>query len=184
MATKIFLAHASEDSLSSRSVGKTGYVQVELREALAAFAERAPGSIYVVPVRLDECEVPDLQIPNLGLSLRDIHRVDLWQDGGFERLISDLQHALGVAPTPEAPQESAPPAEGGLVAARNINKLRKEARERAEAKSRAREAALRSAEKERRGQPSARGGAEAEALRSVVAPNQTPAPRRLKMPAP
>jgi hypothetical protein len=56
--------------LSNRSVGKVGHVQIELREALAAFAERPPASIYVVPVRLDECEVPDLQIPNLGLSLR------------------------------------------------------------------------------------------------------------------
>ena len=107
---RLFLA-----CLSSRSVGKSGYVQIELREALAAFGERPPGSIYVIPLRLDECEVPDLRIPNLGLSLQDIHWVDLWQDGGFEQLVSDLQHALGGATPLEASREEAltpiPPSE-------------------------------------------------------------------------
>lgn len=46
--------------LSSRSVDKTGYFQNEFRLALAAFSERPPGSIYLIPVRLDNCEVPDL----------------------------------------------------------------------------------------------------------------------------
>jgi hypothetical protein len=62
--------------LSSGSVGKVGYVQNEFRLALSAFAERPPGSIFLIPVRLDECDVPDLQIPDRGLSLRDIQWVD------------------------------------------------------------------------------------------------------------
>jgi hypothetical protein len=53
---------------------------------LSAFSERPPGSIYLIPVRLDDCDVPDLQIPDRGLSLRDIQWVDLWQGGGFDRL--------------------------------------------------------------------------------------------------
>jgi hypothetical protein len=52
--------------LSSRSVRKVGYVQNEFRLALSAFGERPPGSIYLVPVRLDDCEVPDLQVPRPG----------------------------------------------------------------------------------------------------------------------
>jgi formylglycine-generating enzyme required for sulfatase activity len=83
--------------LSSRSVGKIGYVQNEFRLALSAFGERPPGSIYLVPVRLDDCEAPDLQIPDGGLSLRDIQWVDLWQEGGFDLLVNAIEHALGVA---------------------------------------------------------------------------------------
>ena len=100
---RLFLA-----CLSSRSVGKIGYVQNEFRQALAAFGERPPGSIYLIPVRLDDCEVPDLQIPDRGMSLQDIQWVDLWEEDGFDRLVSDLQHALGVATPPEASRKEAP----------------------------------------------------------------------------
>jgi hypothetical protein len=85
----IFLA-----CLSSRSAGKVGYVQNEFRLALSAFSERPPGSIYLIPVRLDECDVPDLQIPDRGLSLQDIQWVDLWEEGGFDRLVKAIERAL------------------------------------------------------------------------------------------
>ena len=62
--------------LSSRSVGKVGYVQNEFRLALSALGERPSGTIFLIPVRLDDCDVPDLQIPDLGLSLRDIQWVN------------------------------------------------------------------------------------------------------------
>ena len=88
-AAGVFLA-----CLSSRSVEKIGYVQNEFRLALSAYAERPPGSIFLIPVRLDDCKVPDLQIPDRGLSLRDIHWADLWQEDGLERLINALPEAL------------------------------------------------------------------------------------------
>ena len=99
----IFLA-----CLSSRSVGKVGYVQNEFRLALSAFGERPPGSIYLIPVRLDDCDVPDLQIPDRGLSLQDIQWVDLWQEGGFDRLVRAIEHALGVATDQQASRKEAP----------------------------------------------------------------------------
>ena len=80
--------------LSQMSVQKQGYVQTEFRLALTAYGERPPGAIYFIPVRLDECEIPDLQIPNLGLRIRDFHWLDLWQEGGFERLIRALEKGL------------------------------------------------------------------------------------------
>ena len=80
--------------LSARSVSKVSYVQYEFRRALSAFAERPPGSIYLIPVRLDECEIPDLQIPNLGRSLKDIQSVDLWEKDGLNRLILSIEIAL------------------------------------------------------------------------------------------
>lgn len=57
---------------SSQSVGKDGFVQNEFRLALLALGARPSGTIFLIPVRLDdECDVPDLQITDLGLSLRE-----------------------------------------------------------------------------------------------------------------
>jgi hypothetical protein len=86
--------------LSSGSVGKVGYIQNEFGLALSGFGERPPGSIFLIPVRLDECDLPDLQIPDRGLSLRDIQWVDLWQEGGFDRLVRALEHALAEVTDP------------------------------------------------------------------------------------
>src|SRR5512132_4075115 len=81
--------------LSQISVRKHGYVQTEVRPALTAYGEKPAGAIYFIPVRLDECEIPDLQIPNRGISIRDFHWLDLWQEGGFERLIRALEKGVG-----------------------------------------------------------------------------------------
>ena len=49
--------------LSQASVRKQGYVQREFRSALATYAEKPPGSIYLIPLKLDDCEIPDHQFP-------------------------------------------------------------------------------------------------------------------------
>jgi formylglycine-generating enzyme required for sulfatase activity len=91
--------------LSQNSVQRQGFVHIEFRLALRAYGERPPGAIFFIPVRLDECEVPDLQIPNQAISIRGFHWLDLWQEGGFERLIRALESA-GVRPVPNgAPPE-------------------------------------------------------------------------------
>ncbi len=95
--------------LSSRSVGKQGYVHTEFRTALAAYGERPPERIYIIPVKLDACEIPNLQIPNQGLSLRDLHWVELAEDRGFERLLRGLRDALGVTESPEEDRVPQPP---------------------------------------------------------------------------
>jgi len=77
--------------LSERSVAKRSYVQREFRYALSACADLPDGSIYLIPVRLDECEVPDLQIPELELKLRDRQWVDLFAEGGFEKLVGAIE---------------------------------------------------------------------------------------------
>lgn len=79
--------------LSSRSVAKVGYVQNEFRLALSALAERPPDSVYLLPVRLDDCRVPDIAMPDRGLSFGDLHWVDLWENGGLERIIMALNSA-------------------------------------------------------------------------------------------
>ncbi len=79
--------------LSAKSVRKEGYVQKEFRIALDEYAKRPLGSIYFIPVKLDDCEIPDLQIPRLGIALRDFQWVEVWKPGGFERLASAIEHA-------------------------------------------------------------------------------------------
>ncbi len=89
-SSRIFLACISKESGT-----KIGYVHRELRMALSNYAERPPDSIFLIPVRLDDCEIPDLRLPDLGLNLVDIHWVDLFEAGGFEKLVSAIKHALG-----------------------------------------------------------------------------------------
>ena len=53
--------------LSSVSVAKKGYIQKELRYALACVALQPPGQIYLVPIRLDNCEVPRIDVETIQL---------------------------------------------------------------------------------------------------------------------
>ena len=103
-SARIFIA-----CLSNRSVAKQGYVQEEFRTALAALGQRPPESIYVIPVKLDACEIPNLQIPDQGVSLRDLHWVPLDADEGFDRLLRGLHHALGQAAMSTEEREPPPP---------------------------------------------------------------------------
>jgi len=75
---------------SQNSVEKQSYVQREFRLALNQYAEKAPGTIYLIPLRLDECRSPNLRNEQLGLDLNDIHYVDYWEEDGFERLVKPL----------------------------------------------------------------------------------------------
>lgn len=72
--------------LSSNSIEKTGYVQVEKRYILERLDHRPLGDIYLVPARLEECRARHPQINNL-------HYVDLfpsWDDG-----VRQIAKALG-----------------------------------------------------------------------------------------
>ena len=79
--------------LSQRSISKHGYVQREFKMALNAYADKPPGSIYFVPVRLDDCSIPDLRQEEYGVNLRDIHWVDLFRSDGYKRLMKALEYA-------------------------------------------------------------------------------------------
>jgi len=77
-------------------------VQHELRSALVVYAEKPPGSIYLIPVKLDECEIPDLQLPELGIRLRHIQWLDYWKDDGFDRLVEAINQAIKHAASSQA----------------------------------------------------------------------------------
>ena len=94
--------------LSQQSVAKQGYVQREFRMALNAYADKPPGSIYLIPVRLDDCKIPELRQEEYGINMRDIQWVDLFAEDGYERLLKTLAHGFpdshqqaAAAPMPE-----------------------------------------------------------------------------------
>jgi hypothetical protein len=69
--------------LSHSSVTKAGYLQKEIKFVLDVADEQPEGTIFVVPLRLEECEVPE--------RLARWHWVNLYEERGFERLVLALQ---------------------------------------------------------------------------------------------
>jgi hypothetical protein len=69
--------------LTKRSVQKRGYVQREMKKAIDLAQEQPEGEIYVIPVRLDDCKVPD--------SISNWQYVDLFATDGFQRLKKSLK---------------------------------------------------------------------------------------------
>jgi len=69
--------------LSKNSINKEGYVQAEITFALEKALEIPPGRIFIIPVKFEECGVPD--------NLQRYHWVDLFDEGGYERLMKSLK---------------------------------------------------------------------------------------------
>jgi formylglycine-generating enzyme required for sulfatase activity len=69
--------------LSKNSVDKEGYVQKEITFALDKALEKPEGTIFIVPVKLEDCEVPR--------RLKQYQWVDLFRQDGYKRLMLGLQ---------------------------------------------------------------------------------------------
>jgi hypothetical protein len=73
--------------LSTASVTREGYVQRELRQILDEAQEKPDGTIFILPVRLDNCDLPR--------SLRGTQAVDYFPLGNraavFDRLLKGLK---------------------------------------------------------------------------------------------
>jgi hypothetical protein len=69
--------------LSSRSLQKTGYVQRELRCALSQRDNRPLGARFIIPILLDDCDVPR--------ELASIHFLRLWEADAYQRLERSLR---------------------------------------------------------------------------------------------
>ena len=80
--------------LSRESIAKTGFVNKEIRFALDVADEQPEGAIFVIPARLEECELPT--------RLRRWHAVNLFEPGGYEKLLKALR-AKGLLSRPSAP---------------------------------------------------------------------------------
>jgi TIR domain len=72
----------------------------ELLLAIEQFRLRPPDRPYILPIRFDDCDIPDLDI-GAGRTLNHLQRVDLvgrqWQ-ASAERLLQSIRHVLSPAP--------------------------------------------------------------------------------------
>jgi hypothetical protein len=75
--------------LSLISIEKRGFLQKEIRVALERLQEKLDSDIYLIPVRLDNCEVP--------ASLSDIQWVNMFAADGWEQLKLAITSALQMA---------------------------------------------------------------------------------------
>jgi hypothetical protein len=88
--------------LSKQSASKRGILQVEIGEALAMRRQKLQDDIYIIPIRLEECDVPEV--------LRsEIQYVDIFASGGWtllfkairkqeERLFPSVEGGLSLEP--------------------------------------------------------------------------------------
>lgn len=76
--------------LSTSSVGRRGMIQREIKEALDMWQEKMEDDIYLIPVRLEDCEVPE--------SLGHFQYVDLFDEGGWTKLLGAIQEGLARRP--------------------------------------------------------------------------------------
>jgi hypothetical protein len=81
---------------SNASVAKKGYVQSEFKLALVSYSDRPPGQIFFVPVKLDDCEIPTLQMPEVGIDVAHFQWVELSQTDGFDRLVKAIETVADV----------------------------------------------------------------------------------------
>jgi TIR domain len=83
---------------SSRSAARQkSYQNEELLLAVEQLRLRRPGDPWLIPVRFDECEVPDIEL-GFGRTLSSIQRADLFGEGrelALERLMTAITRILG-----------------------------------------------------------------------------------------
>jgi hypothetical protein len=69
--------------LSNASTTKTGYVQKEIKVALDVADEQPEGTIFIIPLRLEPCTVPE--------RLKKWQWVDLFSPNGYQKLVKALK---------------------------------------------------------------------------------------------
>lgn len=69
--------------LSKKSISREGFIQKEIKQALDKADEKPEETIYIIPVRLEECDIPT--------QLSKWQWVDLFDNNGYRKLISSLK---------------------------------------------------------------------------------------------
>jgi hypothetical protein len=72
--------------LSHKSLTKEGFVQKEIKFALDIADEKPEGTIFLIPIRLENCTIPQ--------RLKHLHYVDLFDENGYEKIITSLKLRL------------------------------------------------------------------------------------------
>ena len=69
--------------LSHKAINKSGYVQKEIKFALDKAEEQTEGTIFLIPIKLEECSVPE--------RLQRWQWVNLFEEKGYRRLMDSLR---------------------------------------------------------------------------------------------
>ena len=69
--------------LSNNSTTKEGYLQKEIKSALRLADEKPEGTIFLIPIKLEDVEVPE--------GLKHIQWLELYKSDGWERLLQALK---------------------------------------------------------------------------------------------
>jgi len=69
--------------LSHKAITKAGFVQKEIRYALGEAEKQPEGTIFLIPLKFEECTVPE--------SLKRLQWVNLFEEEGYELLMSSLR---------------------------------------------------------------------------------------------
>ncbi|MFN0112976.1 MAG: SUMF1/EgtB/PvdO family nonheme iron enzyme [Blastocatellia bacterium] len=90
--------------LSATSINKRGFLQKEIKQALEQAQEKLEDDVWLIPARLDDCEVPD--------ALNHIQWVDLFDDDGFRQLLAAMEYQLRklgqIPPSAQTKQQAKP----------------------------------------------------------------------------
>ena len=89
--------------LSKKSVSKTGFIQKEIKLALDISDEQPEDTIFIIPVRIEDCEVPE--------RLSRWQWVNLFEENGYSKLKNALfasANTLGVVLYSESKEEILP----------------------------------------------------------------------------
>jgi ABC-type polysaccharide/polyol phosphate transport system ATPase subunit len=74
--------------LSNNSINKKGYVQKEIKYALDTADEQPEGTIFIIPIKLEECNVPE--------RLKRWQWVEYFKENGYESLVKSLHITLAI----------------------------------------------------------------------------------------
>jgi hypothetical protein len=73
--------------LSKGAINRKGFIHKEIKYALDVADEQPEGTIFLIPLRLDECDMPE--------RLRRWHWVNYFDEDGYERLLLALRVRAG-----------------------------------------------------------------------------------------
>ncbi len=72
--------------LTDHAVNQAGPFHKAVKQALEVWQEKPDGHIYLIPVRLEDCTIPE--------SLHPFQAIDMFEDDGWERLMRSLQEGI------------------------------------------------------------------------------------------
>jgi hypothetical protein len=95
--------------LSATAVNEAGYLHKEIKFALDIADQQPEDSIFLIPVRFEDCDVPE--------RLSNLHWVDYFEEEGYERLLNALRFQArrlnitfqGVQPEPSVTTSNSQP---------------------------------------------------------------------------